>query len=67
MPKLILLRHFKSQWNFENRFTGWVDVPLLKEKKEKDKETSKKVTAISLDLVFTSPLTRNLETVLRVF
>ena len=28
MPKLILLRHGESQWNLENRFTGWVDVPL---------------------------------------
>ena len=28
MNKLILLRHGQSQWNFENRFTGWKDVPL---------------------------------------
>ena len=28
MPKLILLRHGESQWNLENRFTGWVDVEL---------------------------------------
>jgi len=28
MPDLILLRHGQSQWNLENRFTGWVDVPL---------------------------------------
>ena len=28
MKKLILLRHGQSQWNKENRFTGWVDVPL---------------------------------------
>jgi len=28
MHKLILLRHGQSQWNLENRFTGWVDVPL---------------------------------------
>ena len=26
--KLILLRHGESQWNLENRFTGWKDVPL---------------------------------------
>ena len=25
---LVLLRHGKSQWNLENRFPGWVDVPL---------------------------------------
>ena len=28
--KLILLRHGESQWNLENRFTGWKDVPLTK-------------------------------------
>ena len=28
MPTLVLLRHGQSQWNLENRFTGWVDVDL---------------------------------------
>jgi 2,3-bisphosphoglycerate-dependent phosphoglycerate mutase len=28
MPKLVLIRHGQSQWNLENRFTGWTDVPL---------------------------------------
>src|SRR5215510_6581220 len=28
MADLILLRHGQSQWNLDNRFTGWVDVPL---------------------------------------
>lgn len=28
MPTLVLLRHGESAWNSENRFTGWVDVPL---------------------------------------
>src|SRR2546430_1629185 len=27
MPDLLLLRHGQSQWNLENRFTGWIDVP----------------------------------------
>lgn len=31
MTKLIVLRHGQSQWNLENRFTGWVDVDLTKE------------------------------------
>ena len=30
MNKLVLLRHGQSQWNLENRFTGWEDVPLTK-------------------------------------
>ena len=28
MGHLLLLRHGQSQWNLENRFTGWIDVPL---------------------------------------
>ena len=28
MPKLILIRHGQSQWNLENRFTGWWDVEV---------------------------------------
>ena len=28
MNKLILLRHGQSQWNLENKFTGWKNVPL---------------------------------------
>ena len=27
MSRLVLIRHGESQWNLENRFTGWVDVP----------------------------------------
>jgi len=30
MIKLVLLRHGESQWNLENRFTGWKDVDLTK-------------------------------------
>ncbi|SVC04405.1 uncharacterized protein METZ01_LOCUS257259, partial [marine metagenome] len=28
MHKLVLLRHGQSEWNLENRFTGWADVDL---------------------------------------
>ncbi len=28
MTYLVLVRHGQSQWNLENRFTGWRDVPL---------------------------------------
>jgi len=59
MPKLILLRHSKSQWNEENRFTGWVDVPTLKGESD--------IPFFSFDIVYTSPLIRNLHTVLKVF
>lgn len=67
MPKLILLRHLESQWNKENRFTGWVDVPLSKEGAEGAKELADKFSQIKIDVVYTSPLARNKETVLRIF
>ncbi len=31
MPRLILVRHGQSQWNLENRFTGWWDVDLTEQ------------------------------------
>jgi len=30
MHRVVLLRHGESLWNFENRFTGWIDVDLSK-------------------------------------
>ena len=30
-PQIVLFRHGESQWNLENRFTGWVDVDLTAE------------------------------------
>ena len=62
MAKLILLRHLKSQWNLENRFTGWTDVPLSKEGVENAKEVSEKLAGVKIDKVYTSPLIRNRET-----
>lgn len=62
MAKLILLRHLKSQWNLENRFTGWTDVPLSKEGVENTKEVSDKLSGVKIDKVYTSPLIRNRET-----
>jgi len=63
MPKLFLLRHLKSQWNLENRFTGWTDIPLCKEGIESAKEVAEKIASLDIDKVYTSPLIRNKETV----
>ena len=30
MKRLIICRHGESLWNLENKFTGWMDVPLTK-------------------------------------
>ena len=67
MAKLILLRHLQSQWNLENRFTGWVDVPLSREGLGKAKEIAKKIAGMKIEAVYTSPLIRNLDTVLKVW
>ena len=63
MAKLILLRHLESQWNKENRFTGWTDVPLSSEGIDSAKEVAEKVEGIDINKVYTSPLFRNKETV----
>lgn len=67
MSKLILLRHIKSQWNEENRFTGWVDVPLNENETYKAKELADKIFQFQIDKIYTSPLFRNEDTVARLF
>ncbi|MEA3292955.1 MAG: histidine phosphatase family protein [Patescibacteria group bacterium] len=66
MAKLILLRHLKSQWNLENRFTGWVDVPLAKDNINKTKAISKTIFKFKIDKIYSSPLFRNQESVLKI-
>jgi len=63
MVKLILLRHLQSQWNKENKFSGWTDVPLSEEGKMMASEKAQKLAGIKIDEVFTSPLSRNKNTV----
>ena len=67
MSKLILLRHLKSQWNLENRFTGWVDVPLSKEISEEIESIVQKIAERNISIIYTSPLIRNKDTVLKLF
>jgi 2,3-bisphosphoglycerate-dependent phosphoglycerate mutase len=63
MSQLILLRHLQSEWNLENRFTGWTDVPLSEEGKKSVKEVVEKIRNFPFDKVYTSPLKRNQESV----
>ena len=64
MPTLVLLRHGQSQWNLENRFTGWWDVDLS----EKGIEEARAAGALmrdkgfQFDCCFTSVLTRAIRT-----
>lgn len=62
MPKLILLRHGESQWNLENRFTGWVDVPLSKKGEEEARRAGEKLKNIQIDKRYTSVLKRAIDT-----
>ena len=60
MFKLVLLRHGESQWNLENRFTGWTDVGLTKKGQEEARTAGSlmKKENISFDTVYTSVLKR---------
>jgi len=60
LAKLVLLRHGQSTWNLENRFTGWIDVPLtdVGVKEAEDAGDKLKAAGIHLDLAFTSALKR---------
>ena len=64
MNKLILLRHGQSQWNLENRFTGWKDVPLTTQgiNEAIAAGTIIKRNNIRIDLIFSSVLQRANET-----
>jgi 2,3-bisphosphoglycerate-dependent phosphoglycerate mutase len=63
MAELYLQRHLKSQWNLENRFTGWTDVPLSQEGIENAPKVTEGLLGLKIDKVYTSPLIRNKETV----
>jgi 2,3-bisphosphoglycerate-dependent phosphoglycerate mutase len=64
MAFLALLRHGESQWNLENRFTGWVDVPLSPKGEEEARQAGEKLKAVGIhfDLAFTSVLQRAIRT-----
>ena len=64
MAKLVLVRHGQSQWNLENRFTGWVDVPLTEAGRVEALRAGKSIRALGIrfDLSYTSVLVRAIET-----
>ena len=62
MARLVLLRHGESQWNLENRFTGWVDVPLSPRGIQEAKDAEVKLNGFTFDRAFTSVLSRANET-----
>ncbi len=64
MPYLALLRHGQSQWNLENRFTGWVDVDLTAEGEAQARQSGALLAAsgVPFDKMFTSVQTRAIRT-----
>ncbi|NMB57472.1 2,3-diphosphoglycerate-dependent phosphoglycerate mutase [Candidatus Beckwithbacteria bacterium] len=60
----VLLRHGQSQWNLENRFTGWTDVPLTKKGEEEAVKAGEKMleSGLKFDLVYTNMLKRAIKT-----
>lgn len=65
MHKLVLMRHGESQWNLENRFTGWTDVDLTDTGREQARQAGEllKREGYEFDLVFSSVLKRAIRTV----
>jgi 2,3-bisphosphoglycerate-dependent phosphoglycerate mutase len=64
MHKLVLLRHGESDWNRENRFTGWTDVDLSDKGREEAKAAGQllKKEGFAFDVGFTSVLKRAIRT-----
>ena len=64
MPQLILIRHGQSQWNLENRFTGWWDVDVTDQGVAEAKAAGQlmKAKGITPDICFTSVQSRAIKT-----
>jgi 2,3-bisphosphoglycerate-dependent phosphoglycerate mutase len=62
MPNLVLIRHGQSIWNLQNRFTGWVDVPLSPTGVEEARRAAKHIQLMSFDVAYTSALRRAQDT-----
>lgn len=66
MAKLILIRHGQSLWNAENKFTGWVDVPLSQQGRTEATIASTKLKEYRINICFTSLLFRSIETAILI-
>ena len=64
MQKLVLIRHGESEWNKENRFTGWKDVDLSEKGREEARAAGKllKAEGFTFDEAYTSVLKRAIRT-----
>lgn len=64
MPELLLVRHGQSQWNLENRFTGWTDIDLTSQGEHEARQAGTLLAngGHSFDLAYTSVLKRAVRT-----
>jgi 2,3-bisphosphoglycerate-dependent phosphoglycerate mutase len=62
MAFLTLLRHGESQWNLENRFTGWVDVDLSPKGEAEAERAGDVLRNVPIDVLYTSVLQRAIRT-----
>lgn len=64
MKKIVFVRHGQSEWNLENKFTGWVDVDLSEEGYKQAKEAGRKIreAGFEFDIAYTSFLKRAIKT-----
>ncbi len=64
MPQLVLIRHGQSQWNLENRFTGWWDVDVTEKGAEEARAAGRLMRdkGLDFDLTFTSLQSRAIKT-----
>ncbi len=67
MGTLVLVRHGQSQWNLENRFTGWVDVPLTAQGEREALRAGEHLKDMKFDHAFTSVLQRAQKTLAKIF
>ncbi|MCA0431243.1 MAG: 2,3-bisphosphoglycerate-dependent phosphoglycerate mutase [Bacteroidetes bacterium] len=58
MAQLVIFRHGQSQWNLENKFTGWVDVELTEKGIEEAKNAGNKIKGYHFDYAYASDLKR---------
>lgn len=66
MPKLVLIRHGQSIWNLENRFTGWVDVPLTETGRQEARKAADHLRGSSFNVAYTSDLSRAQDTLTEI-
>ena len=59
MSKLVIVRHGQSEWNKENKFTGWVDVGLAERGVNEAIDAGEKLKGMKFDHAFTSALKRS--------